>query len=332
MMPSGTPNGGSNGPPSYLRTNSLLGQSGAVPTQPSSFPSLVSPRIQFGNNNTALLGNMSNPSSLLNNSFGNGSPSLNASHMNLQHGAGGGVSPMDIVGSTDQNPLLQQQFANPGGNQMSTSDHRQGQQVEPAQNNYQRQFSIPYNQQHQQQQQLRASAGSVKIDPQMGSSDQIGTHQQIAMLRPQHQLSSLSNNNTSSSMGPVKLEPQQSRSLGSFKLESHQHSDPSLFLQQQQQQQQQLLQMSRQNPQGGGVHMNRLQQQRILQMQQQQQQQQLLKSSPQQRVQLQQQQQQQLQQGGQGKTSVYEPGTCARRLTHYMYHQQHRPAVSSSLD
>ncbi|KAK1276311.1 Transcriptional corepressor SEUSS [Acorus gramineus] len=26
------------------------------------------------------------------------------------------------------------------------------------------------------------------------------------------------------------------------------------------------------------------------------------------------------------KPNVYEPGTCARRLTHYMYHQQHRPA------
>ena len=63
---------------------------------------------------------------------------------------------------------------------------------------------------------------------------------------------------------------------------------------------------------------------------QQQQQQQVLKTLPQQRPQLQQQQHQALSSISQSKQVAYEPGTCARRLTHYMYHQQHRPVVSCS--
>jgi hypothetical protein len=78
------------------------------------------------------------------------------------------------------------------------------------------------------------------------------------------------------------------------------------------------------------------------QQHQQQQQQQILKNLPLQRNQLQQQQQQHQQQQQQqqllrqqslnmrtpGKSPPYEPGTCAKRLTHYMYHQQNRPQVS----
>ncbi|MCL7046914.1 hypothetical protein MKW94_009003 [Papaver nudicaule] len=77
--------------------------------------------------------------------------------------------------------------------------------------------------------------------------------------------------------------------------------------------------------------MNILQQQRILQMQkqqqQQQQQQQLPKAIPLQRPQLHQQpfQQQSLPMRTAAKPA-YEPGLCARRLTHYMYDQQRRPA------
>ncbi|EEE51827.1 hypothetical protein OsJ_33306 [Oryza sativa Japonica Group] len=107
-------------------------------------------------------------------------------------------------------------------------------------------------------------------------------------------------------------------------------SDPSAFLQQQQQQQH-LLQLTKQNPQAAAAaQLNLLQQQRILQMQQQQQQQQqqILKNLPLQRNQLQQQQllrQQSLNMRTPGKSAPYEPGTCAKRLTHYMYHQQNRP-------
>ncbi|CAA6668445.1 unnamed protein product [Spirodela intermedia] len=69
------------------------------------------------------------------------------------------------------------------------------------------------------------------------------------------------------------------------------------------------------------------QQQRIMQIKQQQQQQQILKSLPQQRLQQQQQlQQQALSLRSQVKPSAYEPGTCARRLTHYMFYQKHRPS------
>nr|CAD1818186.1 unnamed protein product [Ananas comosus var. bracteatus] len=111
------------------------------------------------------------------------------------------------------------------------------------------------------------------------------------------------------------------RALGPVKLE-RQHSDSALALQQQQhqqqqQQQQQLMQISRQS---SAAQINLLQQQRILmQQQQQQQQQQILKNLPQQRNQM-----QSLPARTQVKPS-YEPGMCARRLTHYMYHQQHRP-------
>ncbi|GAY58520.1 hypothetical protein CUMW_187600 [Citrus unshiu] len=94
----------------------------------------------------------------------------------------------------------------------------------------------------------------------------------------------------------------------------------------QQQQQQQFLHMSRQSSQAAAAQMNLLQQQRYLQLQQQHQQQQLLKAMPQQRPQLPQHfvQQQNLPLRSPAKP-VYEPGMCARRLTHYMYQQQHRP-------
>jgi len=186
---------------------------------------------------------------------------------------------------------------------------------------------------------------SIKSEQQMGQPEQNGPAQ---MMR---------------SAGCVKLEPQQlqaqmMRSLSSVKMEQ-QSSDSSAFLQQQQQQQQHhLLQLTKQirncpdlvsmggpnttaNPQAAAAaaaQLTLLQQQRLLHMQQQHQQQQILKNLPLQRNQLQQQQQHQQQQQQQqllrqqslnmrtpGKSSPYEPGTCAKRLTHYMYHQQNRP-------
>jgi hypothetical protein len=221
--------------------------------------------------------------------------------------------------------------------QMDAAQDSQNQQQQ--QHQQQQQMSMPYNQQHmlpQTQQQPQPPVkmenggvlGGVKLEQQqMGQPDQNGPAQ---MLR--------------SSSGGVKLEPQlQLRGLGAVKME-HQSSDPSVFLQQQQQQQQQhMLQLSKQNPQVAAAQLSLLQQQQrflhLQQQQQQQQQQQILKNLPLQRNQLQQQQQQQQQQHQQllrqqslnmrtGKTPAYEPGTCAKRLTHYMYHQQNRPQVN----
>ncbi|KAJ0976810.1 hypothetical protein J5N97_012284 [Dioscorea zingiberensis] len=192
------------------------------------------------------------------------------------------------------------------------------------------------------QQQLQSLHGNIGAAMKMEQQQQLQSlHGGIGGMKmePQQQLQSMR-----SSIGGVKIEPQQLsslRNLGPVKME-HQHPDPSLFLQQQQQQQQQqhqqqLLQLSRQPSQAvHAAQMNLLQQQqqRILQMQQhqhhqqqqQQQHQQILKSIPQQRTPLQQQLlQQSLPLRPQVKPNVYEPGMCAQRLTHYMYHQQHRP-------
>ncbi|XP_020107156.1 transcriptional corepressor SEUSS-like isoform X2 [Ananas comosus] len=308
MVPSRPPNpinGSQSVAPSLLQSNSgLLGgaQPGAIPSQ-TPFSSLVSPRTQF--NSSSLLGNISNVSSLLNQSIANGGlgPGANLAipQMNFQS------EPHSFTSSS--NPTHAQQFQNPSSNQLG-SENAQPQQLEAVQN-LQQQFSMPHNQQP-----IRGGLANVKLEQQMGPSltDQNGPTQPLRA---------------------VKLEPQQlqnKRNLGSVKMEP-QSSDPSMLLQQQQQQnqqqQQQLMQLTRQNPQAAAAQMSLLQQQRLLQQQQ------ILKSLPQQRSQLhqlqqQQQQQQQLHQQtlplrSQGKGGAYEPGTCARRLTHYMYHQQRRP-------
>ncbi|KAG7941079.1 hypothetical protein I3843_16G020300 [Carya illinoinensis] len=327
MVPSGppTPIGGTQSvSPSLLRSNSgmLGGQGGPMPSQ-TAFPSLVSSRTQFNNMN--MLGNVPNMSSLLNQSFGNGGPNtLLSGPGSSQRGASNMVNPS----SSGQNQG--QQFSNSSGNQLM-SDQQQSQQLESQ--NFQhgqpamQQFSAPHGshqqQQQQQQQQFQqirggGGVGPVKLEPQV-SNDQHGQQQQ-------QQLQSLRN------IRPVKLEPQQiqtMRSLVPVKMEP-QHPDQSLYLQQQQQQQQQFLHMSRQSSQAAAAaQINILNHQRFLQLQQHQQhqqhhQQQLLKM-PQQRSQLQQQFQQQNLPLRPPAKSVYAPGTCARRLTHYMYQQQHRP-------
>ena len=342
MVPSGppTPIGGAQPvPPSLLRSNSgMLGaQGGPVPPQ-TGFPSLVSPRSQYNNMN--LLGNVPTVSSLLSQSFGNGgsNPGLSGPGSGQRGGIDGGAEsdplsgvgnglgfnpPSSYVPTNMANPGSAgqgQQFQNPSGNQM-LPDQQQSQQLEAQ--NFQhgqqslQQFSAPLNTQQQQQyQSIRGGLGPVKLEPQV--NDQHGPQQQLQSLR---------------NIGPVKLEPQQiptMRSLAPVKMEP-QHSDQSLFLHQQQQQQQQhqqqLLHMSRQSPQATAAQISLLQQQRFLQLQQQQQQQ-LLKAIPQQRSQLQQQQFQA--QNLPLRPPVkpgYEPGMCARRLTHYMYQQQHKPNV-----
>src|SRR4051812_29904799 len=64
--------------PSLMRTHSgVMGSQGAPMSLQTSFPSLVSPRTQFGNMN--ILGNMSNMTSMLNQSFSNGVPNHGSS-------------------------------------------------------------------------------------------------------------------------------------------------------------------------------------------------------------------------------------------------------------
>ncbi|KAI4307187.1 hypothetical protein L6164_030401 [Bauhinia variegata] len=343
MVPPGppTPLGGAQSvSPSLLRSNSgMLGtQGGPMPSQTS-----FSSRTQFNNMN--MLGNMPNVSSILNQSFSNGVPNSGLSGPgSSQHGSvdtGAETDPLSSVGngmnfnntsssfvqSTMVNPGSSgqgqvQQFSNPSGNQL-LPDQQHAQQLEPQnfQHNQQsmQQFSAPLNTQQQQQQHFQSiraglsGIGPVKLEPQV-NNDQLGQQQHLQTLR---------------NLAPVKLEPQQipaMRSLAPVKMEPQHHPDQSLFLhqQQQQQQQQQLIHMSRQ-PSQAAAQFNLLHQQRLLQFQQHQQQQQLLKAMPQQRSQLPQQFQQQNLPLRSPVKPVYEPGMCARRLTHYMYQQQHRP-------
>ncbi|PIN14134.1 LIM domain binding protein LDB1/NLI/CLIM [Handroanthus impetiginosus] len=352
MVPQGppTPIGGAQPvPPSLLRSNSgLLGGQGAGMPSQNSFPSLVSPRNQF--NNLNVLGNVPNVSSLLHQSFGNGGPSSGLSGpgssqrglidggsepgplSSVGNGMGFNTPSSSYISSSTANPNSsgqvqgQQQFPNPSSSQMLT-DQQQTQQLDSQnfQHNQQQlqQFSVPGNSQQQPQQQqpqpqpqqfhaMRpglGGVGPVKLEPQT-------TNEQAPQLQALRNL------------GSVKLEPQQlqsMRGLGPVKMEP-QHSDPSLFLhqQQQQQQQQQQLLLSRQSSQAAAAA-QLFQQQRLMQMQHQQQQQQLLKVMPQQRSPLQPQFQQQNLPMRSPVKPVYEPGMCARRLTHYMYQQQHRP-------
>ncbi|KAL6522146.1 hypothetical protein OROMI_032023 [Orobanche minor] len=325
-----TPLGGAQPiPPSLLRSNSGLlgGQGGGMPSQ-NAFPSLVSPRNQFSNLNMLSNSNVPNISSLLHQTFGNGG-GPGSSQRGLNDG-GAECGPLPIVGNgmgfntpssyispsvtANQNPSGQvqgqQQFSNASG--MLTDHQRQSQSQQLDSQNFQ------HNQQQSQQLQvIRAGlggVGTVKLEHQ--TTNEQAPQQQMQALRnvgssvkmEPHQIQSMRN------MAPVKLEPQQ--------------SDQSLFLhqQQQQQQQQQQLLMSRQSSQAAAAAQI-LHQQRLMQIQHQQQQQQLLKAMPQQRSQIQQQQQQFQQQNLPVRSPVkpiYEPGMCARRLTHYMYQQQHR--------
>ncbi|KAK4340927.1 hypothetical protein RND71_039428 [Anisodus tanguticus] len=336
MVPPGPPNplgGAQPVPSSLLRSNSGLlgGQGGGMPSQ-GGFPNIVSPRTQFGNMN--MLGNASNVSSLLHQSLGNGghNPGLagpgisqrvdNGAVSDQLSSAGNGMgfntpSTSFVSSAMTANPnsgqVQGQRFPSPSGNQMLT-DQSPSQQLDSQ--NYQhnqqfQQFSAPSNSQTQQQQQQFQSirgglggVGPVKQEPQ------------------------LSNDQALRNLATVKQEPQQMQSMRGLTTvkQEPQHSSPSLFLhqQQQQQQQQQLLHMSKQSPQAAAAA-QLFHQQRLMQLQQQQQQQQLLKGLPQQRNPLQQQFQTQNHAIRSPVKPAYEPGMCARRLTHYLYQQQHRP-------
>lgn len=346
--------------PSLLRSNSgLLGvQGGLLPSQ-AAFSSLVSPRNQFNNMN--MLGNMSNVSSLLNQSFGNGAPNSGLPCPGSSHpggidpgaepdplsGVGNGMSfnnpSSSFVASNMANPVSSvqgqnPQFSNHSSSQMLSDQQQSQQQLEPQ--NFQHsqqsmeQFSALQSNQQPQFQAIRGltGVGPVKLEPQVTSNDQHGQQQQ--QQQQQQHLQTLRN------LGPVKLESQRLQSLRGLapvKMEPQQ-SDQSLFMQQQQQHQQhqhphqqqqpqQFLHMSRQSSQAAAAQINLMHQQRFLQLQQQHQQQHLLKSMPPQRPQLQQHFQQQNLPLRSPVKPGYEPGMCARRLTYYMYQQQHRPEV-----
>nr|XP_043614849.1 transcriptional corepressor SEUSS [Erigeron canadensis] len=325
MVPQGppTPLGGTHSiPSSLLRSNSgLIGsQGGGSMSSQSGFASLVSPRTQF--NTTNMIGNVPNVANLIHQSYGNGGQSSGISGQRDVNDAGGESDPLSLIrkgmgcnvpsssfnSSNMVNPnvsghISAQQFSS--GNQM-LSDQQSAQQLESQ--NFQQSLQNNHQQQQQQQQQYQnirgglGGVGQVKVEPQT-------TNYQQALMN----------------LGPVKMEPQHSQSLSNLppvKLEP-QHSDQSLFLQQQQQQQQQFLNVSRQSPQAAAAaQINLLQQQRLLQIHQQQQ---LLKNIPQQRPAMHPQFQQQNMALRSPAKPVYEPGMCARRLTHYMYQQQHRP-------
>uniref|UniRef100_A0ACD5WBH3 Uncharacterized protein n=2 Tax=Avena sativa TaxID=4498 RepID=A0ACD5WBH3_AVESA len=353
------------GAASLLRSNSNMlsggqqgmGGSGGMLQSQSPFSSLVSPR-QFGGN--GLLGATSNVSSLLNrSSFGNGGPVPSPGQMpnggipmNTLQQRGGLDGAGDFVGAGGSDPL-----SFPSSSQVSLGNHLGSDMLQQQQQQQQidvqdLQHQQEQQQQHQQQQQLQMSYNQQQLPPQPQATVKLENGGSMGGVKLEQQMGQPDQNGPAQMMrnaANVKFEPQQLqalRSLGAVKMEQS-NADPSAFLQQQQQQQQHhqhLLQLTKQNPQAAAAaQLNLLQQQRLLHMQQHQQQhQQILKNLPLQRNQLQQQQQQQQHQQQQhqqqqllrqqslnmrtpGKLAPYEPGTCAKRLTHYMYHQQNRP-------
>ncbi|KAD6796170.1 hypothetical protein E3N88_07066 [Mikania micrantha] len=330
MVPPGPP---TQVPSTLLRSNSgLMGGQGS-PHSHSGFPSLVSQR------GTTILGNVS---TLLHQSYGNGGVNSGISSLGSSRkdatDAGDESDPLSVirngigcnapsssfvssnlVNSNASDHMSGQQFSTSSGNQM-LSDQQSTQQLE-SQNFQQSQqplqhVSAPQNNCHYQQQQyqnIQGGVGQVKLEPQMTNFQHGQTAQQLQALRNLGQMKmELQHTQSMSNLLPVKLEPQ--------------HSDQSLFLHQQQQQQQQFLNASRQSPQAAAAaQINLLHQHRLLQLHQQQ----LMKNIPQQRPPMQPQFQQPNLALRSPAKPVYEPGTCARRLTHYMYQQQHRPEDNS---
>ncbi|KAJ1407557.1 LIM-domain binding protein/SEUSS [Sesbania bispinosa] len=301
MVPPGppTPIGGAQSvSPSLLRSNSgmLGGQGGPMPSQ-ASFPSLVSQRTQYNNMN--MLGSMSNVTSILNQSFPNGIPNSGLSGPgSSQRGgvdAGAEPDPMSGVGNgmgfgNPSSSFVQSNMVNPGS---SGQGQGQGQQFSNASGN-----QLLPDQHHSQQLEVQ--------------NFQHSQQQFSAPLNTQQQQHFQSIRGGMGGVGPVKLEPQVSNDQFG---QQPQQQLPSL---------RSLTQMSRQSSQAAAAQMNLLHHQRLLQFQQHQQQQ-LLKAIPQQRSQLPQQFQQQNMPIRSPVKPAYEPGMCARRLTHYMYQQQHRP-------
>ncbi|KAJ0246322.1 Transcriptional corepressor SEUSS [Hirschfeldia incana] len=287
MVPSEAPNPVGSG--ENVQTGGGGGGGAPLPSQPA-YP-------QFSNNNMSM--SMPNISSLLNNNNNN-------NHSFVNGGTGGAESdPLSTVGFSGLSSFnAAAAMVSP-----SSSGHHQFSNVSAEQQRKQK--MEPHHFQHQQFQTVRGGVGPVKLEPGQVSNDH---QQQQKMLRS---LGSVK-------LEPQQQQLQGMRGMAQVKMEPQQHSEQSLFLQQQQQQrqqqqQQQFLQMPGQSS-SSQAQMNNIfqqQQQRLMQLQQQQQ---LLKSMPQQ------QQRPQLPQPLRPPTKpVYEPGMGAQRLTQYMYRQQHRP-------
>ncbi|KAG9131379.1 hypothetical protein Leryth_019630 [Lithospermum erythrorhizon] len=204
--------------------------------------------------------------------------------------------PSSSLTSNTSGQVQAQQISNMFGNQMLTNPHH-SQQLDPRHFHHNQHYISVRNsnqQQHQQFQTIRDGLGAVGP-----VNDQ--TSQQLQTLRD---------------LNSVNLESQLQgmRSLPQVKMDPH-HTDPSMFLQQQQQ----FLQLSRQNAEAAAI----LKQQRLIHLQQQQQN--LLNSMPPQSSILQPQFPSQNLPTRSPVRPIYEPGTCARRLAHYLHQQQQRP-------
>jgi hypothetical protein len=248
--------------------------------------------MQLGQYNMNLVGDFPSMSSLINQSFGNGGSSSGLSGLES--------NPISMVAND-----VGFSSSSDGFNMVSSgsSGKVQSKRIANSSGNHQTQVQQcePLMLSHGQKQfhSIRGSLGAtgpVKLEPQV-FNEQIG---------PQRRLQSLQ------SLGSVKLEPQQNqigRGIGPVKVENQLSVQSNL-------RQQQLLHMSRQSTQATAAQMNYLQQQ----------QQQPLRAFPHQQPQMQQFQQQNLPVRSVARP-LYEPGTGARRLTQYMYQQQHRPQV-----
>lgn len=349
MVPSGTPVGSSQSISSaVLQNNSaILGsQRGPVPPQ-ATFSSVISPRAPYNMN---LIGNNASISTLFSQTFGNGAKNTSPSGLSVfQRGTTDAMAdsnPLSVVstdvgisalrssiaapnmansGSSGQ-AAQNQHMSNSSGNMMLL-DQQQSQVQKFEQQNLQhnqqlmQQFPLSHGQ-SQPQHHIHSNLGeftgmnSIKLESHT-MNDQIGPQQSLHSLRNSGPVKiELQHNQIGKRIGPVKLEPHLDQAM----LLQQQQQQQQLQQQQQRQQQQPFPNFSGQSSQPSISQINFLQQQRVLQLQQQQQQQ-LLKALPQQRPQLQQQFQQH---------NFPSPGMCARRLTQYMYQQQHRPDVRFS--
>lgn len=333
MVPNGQPpsmGSAQSVPPSLLQSNSGVfgAQDNRLPSQ-TAIPSLLSPHNQLTNMN--MIGSVSNGPTVLNQSFGNGiSNSGTPDPVATQHGGTDTETGSDTLNTiangmdfSASSSFASSNLANCGSSsaQLETqqvpnllanrvlSDQQQILQISPQnlQHGQQQLSASQSNQQPLSQHQFLSTQGGFSATGKVKLEPQVNDHQ------GQQQFQSLSN------LAPIKLEQQNIqnvRSLGPVKMEP-QHSDQSLFLQQQQ------YLPSRQSPQAVPAQLHLLQQrhqkQRLFQLQQQR----LLKQLTHQRPPL---QQQNFPMRSPLKPT-YEPGMCARRLTHYMDQQQHRPDV-----
>ncbi|CAM9001480.1 unnamed protein product [Rhodiola kirilowii] len=326
MSPSGppNPNGGNKSLSSSLRrsTSGYLVSQGSPLTSQTASATALSRQIQFNGMN--MLGNGPNAPSRLNQSFGNGgsgvshrasmSPEAESDPLsNRMAFVSSSFISADAGNNRISNQVQSQSFQSSVGNQM-LPDQQEWYQQPQSQDSQ----SLQYNQQ---------------LSLQYFSATHNGYHRDLPQSYQRNRSVFLPVNFEQKSGSDfhgqpfwndsAKLEPHthSMRGLAPAKAKPHQ-SDQSLFIQQQQQQ---LLHLSRQPPLKTSVaQMDIMNQHRLLQLQEQEQQH--LGVIPQQQMsQLHQQFPTQNLSLLDPENPPYKPGTCARRLTQFMYHQRHRP-------